>query len=168
MGLDMYLSAKKTVSEYDFANENGQLTKKYRPDYANLIKFFPEGVDEMADYKDIDLEIRIGYWRKVNQVHGFFVDKCAGGEDNCQSIWVDPGLLRELRVTCEFLLDEKNSPDILDKIEENLPLAEGFFFGSREIDEYYWLGLEQTIPILNKAIELAEEHECEIYYRASW
>lgn len=164
----MYLSAKKTVSEYDFASENGELVKKYRPDYANLIKFFPEGADEYADFKDMDLELRIGYWRKVNQVHGWFVKKCANGEDNCEPMWVDPGLLRELRVTCEFLLENKSAPDIIERIEQELPLADGFFFGSREIDEWYWAGLEETIPILAKAITLAEEHECEIYYRASW
>jgi hypothetical protein len=168
MGLDMYLYAEKYVGGASYSNENGKFVVTPTPEYASLTKFFPEQADETAEYKSATVRIKIGDWRKVNQVHGWFVNECANGEDNCQDVWVSPDKLRSLRATIEFLMDNKDSEDVLDKIEENLPLTDGFFFGSREIDEWYWMGLENTLPILDKAITLAENGDCELYYRASW
>jgi hypothetical protein len=171
MGLDMWLYAEKYVSEKSFAPSNDPTTpfvSVVNPRYAELITDFPEGADEAAEYKNATVRIKIGDWRKVNQVHGFFIKECNEGVDNCKDVWVSPDKLRTLRATIEFLLENKDSEDILSKIEDNLPLADGFFFGSREIDDYYWYGLENTIPILNKAITLAEDEDCEIYYLASW
>lgn len=168
MGLDMYLYAEKYISGASYSNKNGQYVVKPLPEYAQLAKFFPEQADDTAEYKSASIRIKIGDWRKVNQVHGWFVNECANGEDDCKDVWVAPDKLRGLRATIEFLLENKDSEDILDKIEDNLPLSEGFFFGSREIDDWYWIGLENTLPILNKAITLAEDEDCEIYYRASW
>jgi hypothetical protein len=172
MGLDMYLYADKYVSEKTFMrtdNPDNPFVAVSNPRYAELITDFPEGADETAEYKSITLRMKIGDWRKVNQVHGWFISNCTqDGRDDNQEIYVDAGKLRELRVLCEFLLDNRTAPDILDKIEEHLPLTDGFFFGSREIDDYYWIGLENTIPILNNAIRLTEDEDCSIYYNASW
>jgi hypothetical protein len=66
------------------------------------------------------------------------------------------------------LIDIKDLPTAGDEIEKLLPTQSGFFFGSTEIDEYYWHDLRRTLDILNKAIELEEEHDCSISYQASW
>jgi hypothetical protein len=171
MGLDMYLWAERYVSQSEYVKTDNAETPYVRqpnPEYDRLITEFPEGTADTAEYKSVLIRAKIGDWRKVNQVHGWFVNEVSDGVDDCKDIYVDASKLRELRVICEFLIDNKTAPDILDKIEENLPLAEGFFFGSREIDEYYWSGLEQTIPILTNAIRLAEDENCSIYYTASW
>jgi hypothetical protein len=168
MGLDMYLYAEKYISEVDYGITNGEFTKEYNPEYARAIRLFPEGATDLVENGGMKTSLQIGYWRKVNQIHGWFVKHCADNVDECDPTYVDAGQLRALRVICEFLLDNRNADNIEERINEELPLTDGFFFGSREIDEWYWVGLEQTIPILAKAIELAEEHECAIFYQASW
>lgn len=52
---------------------------------------------------DDDSEV-IGYWRKANAIHGWFVNECADGVDECQEIPVSREQLeRLLAVTREVL-----------------------------------------------------------------
>ncbi len=67
----------------------------------------------------------------------------------------------ELRALCEEVLDNP------DKAKELLPPAQGFFFGTYEIDEWYFEGLRVTRAIMDKALALPDE-EFDFYYRASW
>jgi hypothetical protein len=166
----MYLRAERYVGSIDYTREDNSFTRVDNPEYAILQGLMPEGADEFADYGSIRVNIGIGYWRKVNQIHGWFVDNLAKGEDDCKPIYVPDSKLRELRAIVQHLLEVKdNKPDEVEaQIQEHLPLADGLFFGSREIDEWYWQGLEMTVPILDKAIDLAENHELSIYYEASW
>ena len=111
---------------------------------------------------------QVAYWRKFNALHGWFVNECAGGVDECQNINVDEDKMKELLET----LKEVSSN--FDKAEELLPPVQGFFFGGDEIDEYYKEDVNSTIKIIE---ELLEEHEQskehglysgDFEYRASW
>ncbi len=44
---------------------------------------------------------------------------------------------------------------------------DGFFWGDTDIDDFYHVKVTQTIPILEKAIELAKQGE-ELYYYCWW
>lgn len=164
MGLDMYLEARKYFSKFDVRSMSEELL----PDYKELTKFFPTGSDEFGDCIGASIEINIGYWRKANAIHAWFVRECAGGVDECQPIRVADGKLRELKVIIEFLFDIKDEPNAPEQIEKLLPTQSGFFFGNTDYDEWYWNDLQRTLDILNKAIELEENEDCSITYQASW
>lgn len=107
----------------------------------------------------------IGYWRKANYIHHWFIENCADGIDDCKRIYVSEENISELYETVCKVLKSKET--------ELLPPCTGFFFGSDEIDEYYWEGLEHTKDVLENVIKGIEKNEKEkiypsIYYQASW
>lgn len=97
----------------------------------------------------------VGYWRKANQIHNWFVQNVQDGEDNCAEYYVSLDQLKQLRETCITALVTKNA--------ELIPPTEGFFFGSTEIDQFYWDDLKDTVEILADLDENAD-----YYYNASW
>lgn len=166
MGLDMYLSARKYIQQVDYKFENGQHSKEYNPEYKTLESFFPAGASEYSDNSGGYVEITIGYWRKANHIHKWFVDKTQSGEDKCEPSWVTKEQLQDLRVLCQMVLDEP------DKAQELLPSESGFFFGSTEYDEWYMESTKHTINVLDNAIQLIDNEPdkwgLDIQYRASW
>lgn len=111
---------------------------------------------------------QVAYWRKFNALHGWFVNECGGGIDECQNINVDEDKLVELLETL------KKVSDNFTLAKELLPPVQGFFFGGDEIDEYYKEDVNSTIKIIE---ELLKEHEQskeyglysgDFEYRASW
>lgn len=62
---------------------------------------------------------------------------------------------------CESILagNGKHTP-------EDLPPQEGFFFGSTDVDEYYFEDLRNTVRQLKAALTLPDDFE--FYYRSSW
>jgi hypothetical protein len=110
--------------------------------------------------KPTEGEVMVGDWRKANMVHGFFVDECADGVDECQPISVPFEELVVLRDRCKDIMNG-GIP------EQLLPVKQGFFFGSYEYDEYYMMDIERTLDILNWVV-LMHTDEYEYYYQASW
>lgn len=112
-------------------------------------------------YSDED-DIEIGYWRKANAIHEWFNQNCAEGDcENCEIYDVSKSDLIELIDTCERVLSNH------DLAEELLPPSEGFFFGSTEIDEYYFRDLQETIEICKEALNV-DFNEWKVYYYAWW
>ena len=99
----------------------------------------------------------VGYWRKANAIHRWFVGNVQDGVDECQESYVEHGTLMELRDLCEAVLKRPaDAPEIL-------PTGEGFFFGGTEYDDWYLQGLKETIEIIDDLDENGD-----YYYRASW
>ena len=48
-----------------------------------------------------------------------------------------------------------------------LPPATGFFFGSTEIDDWYWQDLNETVDKLNDALDNSVD-DAMFEYQASW
>jgi hypothetical protein len=63
--------------------------------------------------------------------------------------------------TCKKI---KANPDLAESL---LPPVEGFFFGSTEIDEYYWEDIDSTIKQLEKAMEKYDD-KWSFEYSSSW
>lgn len=99
MGLDMYLSAKIHAAGYDFYSQEKQ--EQYRA----LVE--ASGLGDVADPStpSADVEVTVGYWRKANAIHRWFVDNVQEGEDNCRSYEVSREQLAELRDTCRKVLE---------------------------------------------------------------
>ena len=101
----------------------------------------------------------IGYWRKTNQIHNWFVENIQRGIDNCAEYYVDKSDLEELKEICERVLEDKSLG------EELLPTEDGFFFGSTDYDDWYFSELERTIQICDWALNQDYDY---FTYESSW
>ena len=149
MGLDMYLTAEKYLSDY---TEADQPLKSQLNEMA-----VPAGLKGKLNR----IRAEAAYWRKANAIHDWFVRECQDGVDECQSTWVTREKLGELVMLCKQILDNRKLAS------ELLPTASGFFFGSTEYDEWYYDDLKRTVDMLEPL--LAEEYEdWDFHYQSSW
>jgi len=157
----MYLYARKTVSSIDWGTKMED--KKLNADYTILTSLM--GANNWAyDPNELafaSVSIQVGYWRKVNAVHNWFVQELADGEDRCQPIYVPRSSLVDLKIICERILKDNELAD------ELLPTGAGFFFGNTDYDEWYFHGIEKTAKIVTKLIEDVPEG-WSFEYQASW
>lgn len=173
MGLDMYLSVRKYVSRIDFSagydEKNGWTDN---PDFAKTVESI--GMKEFLEPQDsvgMHVEVPVMYWRKANAIHKWFVDTRADGVDQCQPIAVHTDHLEELLELCENALTDRDK----DNAHLYLPTESGFFFGSTDYDEYYFLDLEYTkerlselIPLMKRTNERGYHDNDWAVYQASW
>lgn len=161
MGLDMYLSARKYIGRNDYSDRENI---KVNPEFDMMASLAPEGMTKYSDFGGIQVSYPIGYWRKANAIHGWFVNECGGGVDECQDIFVPREKLVELRDLCKSAIKQ---PAMAGEV---LPPTEGFFFGSSEIDEYYIQDLSDTVTMIDHILSAIPESdwEWEFIYRASW
>ena len=108
----------------------------------------------------------IGYWRKANHIHKWFVDCVQDGEDDCEKYEVTESNLLDLKAVCEEVLNLKGKDE--GKIEELLPTQGGFFFGDTTYDEYYFSEVEGTIKIINEVLETTAFEKELVVYQSSW
>lgn len=145
MGLDMYLKAERFMwyNEDDLKDAVGQN--------------FPE-LPAGATVRSV--EVDIGYWRKANQVHNWFVNNVQEGVDECQKAFVSREDIQTLRDICEKIRqDPTQAADLL-------PTQSGFFFGSTEYGECYMQDIEETIAICDRALKLPDNWD--LHYQSSW
>ena len=151
MGLDMYLSAEIYVSEY-----------------------FEGGKEILEDLKKLDLikrlngkqiktlSVEVGYWRKANEIHKWFVDNVQDGVDDCKRSYVSREQLQELLDIVERVLAE---PELGPEL---LPTESGFFFGGTDYDEFYIQDLEETKKIIQNILNDSVFNGWDFYYQSSW
>jgi hypothetical protein len=154
MGLDMYLHAKRYFSchEYNAAN--------FMPDLMNVVGLGAVAVPLDENFQSMEVQVQVAYWRKANQIHNWFVKNVQRGEDDCEEYDVSRGQLEQLRKLCKQALRKKD-PALL-------PPAEGFFFGSTEVDEYYWEQLKETVSKLTRVLDAPVPEDTYFTYRSSW
>ena len=104
----------------------------------------------------------VAYWRKANAIHGWIINH-ADVVDDCTPISLTKQDLYDLREVCLKVLDAHTEEVALDL----LPPAEGFFFGSNYIDEWYWDNVQDTVTKLNEALEQSVD-DAMFEYQASW
>ncbi len=168
MGLDQYLNVSQSESNWNFEVEQRGENDKYNK-ITDIMGFDKAKLDH---HPSIKIEYTAIYWRKANQIHGWFVGNLGGGEDTCQEIYVPRVALVELHNTCEKLLAAKaeDKKDLEDLAVELLPPMGGFFFGTYEIDEWYWGDIQHTYDSLTELLEDIPEgsYNHHITYQASW
>lgn len=147
MGLDMYLTAKRYI--YDFDDEGKALREQ-------LESFKVNGMEVK------ELSYRAGYWRKANAIHRWFVDNVQEGSDNCGEYLVTTEQLERLLELVNEVLRNR------DKADDLLPTHNGFFFGSLIYDEGYFDDLIQTKAIIENVLALDNFNRYDIYYSSSW
>ena len=141
MGLDMYLyGIKTTYDEKDINDEN----------------FKPTGTWEECMY-----------WRKANQIHSFFKIRYIKDGNPWGYYKVDRDDLEQLKLLCYIILMNKDSVEKENVAKALLPPNNfGCFFGSSEIDDWYFDQIEDTY---NGLVEiLSNEDYKSFFYMASW
>ena len=157
MGLDMYLESELFVGgQYEHREAQGECRFSIGGTRHGGIK----REYEIPLNKISSITGQVGYWRKANAIHNWFVNNVQGGKDECQRSYVTREHLEELRRVCqEVLSDMDQAPDLL-------PPTAGFFFGSTDIDDWYKQDLQETVDIINNALAMPAEYD--FYYQASW
>ena len=221
MGLDMYLNKTKKVEgfsalDYAYADEaldykrEKAKAKESGEKFTETLKSW--GVPESmtldkakvleSEYKSVGYYFewfsifeKMGYWRKANHIHAWFVNKVQDGTDDCSYYFVAEDHFLELKETCEkvlalkpFSIDENSdlfyvgASTLIDngvitkaeykemegKLEELMPTQSGFFFGGTDYNPYYFQTVEETLEIVNKILENGD-FDKEVYlYHSSW
>ena len=149
MGLDMYLNKRTYVQYWEHNGDDNyevKVTKGGEPTKIN-----PKKVKYIIE--------EAGYWRKQNQIHRWFVENVQEGIDNCGEYYVSKEDLETLLDLCQKVKADNSLAESL------LPSASGFFFGGTEYDEWYFNGIDNTIEILEEALE---DERGDYYYSSSW
>lgn len=150
--------------------------------------------DKDHKYPEKYIYEHVGYWRKANEIHDWFVNNIQDGIDDCDyHREVTKEDLERLRDTCKRVLSEtklipgkiingyryengREYPVEIDGLivedpsscERLLPTTAGFFFGGTDYDEYYIHDLEYTIDICNEVLESTDFEKQMVYYVSSW
>ena len=162
MGLDQYLTAKKYVSKWNYSNDYKD--KTITQEFQDLIPMDAPDITKYSQFAGITVEYPVGYWRKANAIHNYFVQTVGGGVDECQEMWVSRELLRDLRERCQDVVTSDNMEEKAQEI--GLETVSGFFFGDNEYSEWYKDDLLLTIEIIDHVLTLPEEYS--LHYQASW
>jgi hypothetical protein len=100
MGLDMYLYAEKYISQVDYKNVRGEISRSVRLEWQNVMMTADMYHLPSTEYAGGSVSKCVGYWRKANAIHGWFVRELAEGVDKCQRIEVSMADLLRLRDEC--------------------------------------------------------------------
>ena len=151
MGLDMYLEKRTDVRHWSFQKDEEQ--------FEVVIKKGGVTYPSIKSDRITNITEELGYWRKANQIHRWFVENVQDGIDNCGEYFVSKTDLQSLLDVCLAVkLDHSQA-------EELLPAASGFFFGNTDYDEWYYNDIDHTIVILKEALT---DDNASYYYSSSW
>jgi hypothetical protein len=113
------------------------------------------GLDMYLGVRTSEGTQEVGYWRKANAIHGWFVRELADGVDECQEIPVSKIKLMELQALClTALVKRSQDPAPLEETEspkssKSVPVE------GEELGE--WLAnqmkMETTLALLEKQFE---------------
>jgi len=162
MGLDQYLTAKKHVSKFDYFNDYKD--RVVTQEFTDLLPLDTPDIGKYGQFQGITVEYPVGYWRKANAIHNFFVSEVGEDVDDCREMWINRDILVELRSRCADVLKADNMEEMAEEV--GLETVSGFFFGDTEYGEWYKEDLKLTIEICDHVLALPEEYS--IYYQASW
>jgi hypothetical protein len=110
MGLDMYLTANEYVSRTQRDPQGLSYDTPKRNALFDTLADRRKGWVDEAGYQGISISYPVGYWRKANAIHNWFVQNVQDNRDECQKSYVSPENLRELREACQAVLATRN-PD---------------------------------------------------------
>lgn len=152
MGLDQYLYARRYASR----------TPGFGSDvYEAIIKAVDAEKIADAEWGGVYTEVCVGYWRKANHIHRWFVENCQGSVDDCREAYVSREQLAQLRDLCKAVIAEPA------RASEFLPTTSGFFFGGTEYDDWYFADTEHTVEMIDRLLSDVSP-EWDFQYSSSW
>lgn len=152
----MYLYASKYVSGWDSTKDKN---------FAKILKLLgmtTKDVDKGSPH--LDVYVTVGYWRKANSIHSWFVQNVQEGKDNCAKYYVPREALEKLMKQAQLALEAYDAGDTQDAEDLMTPKG-GFFFGNTDINEWWREDMVRTIEIVERCLKL---EGVEFYYQSSW
>jgi CRISPR/Cas system-associated endoribonuclease Cas2 len=189
MGLDSYIYRTKKIKGFtvkDYEKVDNAVNEVKIGEFTNIKDVIKgrtkKGIDELNEVVKVRGEYlnwysifeQVGYLRKANAIHHFFVQECQNGVDECQLSIVKKTHLKDLLKRCKRAMSLKdiylNDGIIKDGegIETFLPTTSGFFFGGTEFNEWYFNDVEETIDLITKVLKETDFKTQIIFYRSSW
>lgn len=190
MGLDMYLE-RCNRKAWDYRHLDIDNVKARNPKLYEEIKQFVTVRGKYYPWESLFEEV--GYWRKANAIHRWFVENVQNDVDDCGRYEVSKEQLEELLDICTKVkaasqmekgyvqngyrgLNGMLCPNyeegeyIVDTevAEELLPTQEGFFFGSTDYNQWYMEDIEYTIEALTEVLKETDFDTQMIAYSSSW
>jgi hypothetical protein len=162
MGLDMYLTKHNYVKNWNYMGDNEK--------HNVIVTKNGEPVSHIKSERISYITEQVGYWRKANHIHKWFVNNVQKGADDCGEYSVYKEDLEKLLSICKQVMEDYYTTGGI-KAHELLPTSEGFFFGNTDYDEYYFGDVEKTIKILEEVLSEVDERgyiRGDIYYSSSW
>ena len=183
----MYLEKKTYVKNWDTTAPEDTIKISVQVNGKDVEGINPKNISFITE--------QVGYWRKANQVHRWFVKNVQDGTDDCKTYEVSFNQLKDLKAICEEVINGSvlikgkvktgsriNSitgkwDDILEEgkiIEDSslalklLPNVSGFFFGNEDYNEYYLKDLEYTVEIIQGLESSPNPEYASYYYNSSW
>lgn len=157
MGLDMYLKKSTYIAaKYTHRNVTGvvniKIGEREVPINFNRISTITED---------------IGYWRKANHIHNWFVQNVQGGVDDCATYDVSKSQLLQLLSDCKDIIEHK------EIAADKMPTKSGCFFGGTDYDEYYFQQIAYTIELIESIAKEEGGSDLEYWngdytYRSCW
>ena len=150
MGLDMYLTARRHISEFGDKELSTNLNKLTN--------------DIRKGYQVQGITVEAMYWRKATAIHNWFVKNVQYGIDDCKLHPVSGSQLKQLLDIVTYVLDYP------DQADSELPTSSGFFFGDTEYNEWFFDSLKNTKEQLTKLLEDfgTDDFYWNFYYQSSW
>lgn len=103
------------------------------------------------------------YWRKANQIRQWFVVNTNYPKDgNTTPHNVTREQLKNLVSDCRKVIECK---ELAEKI---LPPSFGYWFGSTDIDDYYFDTVRETVGMVNRVIEETDWDNEDVCYYEWW
>lgn len=152
MGLDMYLEKHHYVKRWDYMKPEELYDVTVGKGGKPVPSIKPERISSVVE--------QVGYWRKSNAIHAWFVANVQDGTDNCGTYGVAREQLQTLLNVVKEVLKDR------DKASELLPTQSGFFFGGTDYDQYYFDDLIDTEKMLTGLLQ--EDDDDDFYYHSSW
>lgn len=158
MGLDMYIyHTNKTHHNIDELLKINA-TRNLNAASTEAQEFLP-----LREYEYLEGVFTIfhqaAYWRKANAIHAWFVDIVQDCNDDCGYYELTQQHLKQLKQVCEDALETNNT--------EHLQPRGGFFFGSLDIDDWFWNDVKRTIKQLNDVLAM-DWNSRRFFYHSSW
>lgn len=141
--------------------------------YVPVKKIKDAVADTPAIAKHVDTEgngaivrVQIAQFRKFNALHGYIESK-GGKIENLQDVPIN-NLLEELYYDCKQILATKDSKDGNADAIDRMPPTAGFFFGSTEVDGWYYKDVKELHDLLADIVGLGDNENVTFTYRAWW
>lgn len=193
MGLDMYLTVDYYLSAYDFRREQAKKDKEVAKEIAvfdSIVGLMGIEPKDLPECNSISMDIQVGYWRKANAIHNWFVNNVQNGNDNCEKYYVSREQIEELAALCERIVEGIDfgevvmegpepwsyetypnltfSEEVEDLINDELPPQGGFFFGPTDLGAWYATYVKDTAEMLRKLLNMPELENYDFRYQSSW
>ena len=193
MGLDMYLSVEQYVGGWDYKRdiaERDEATAKELKTFDTILELLGLERSSLPTCNSLTVDVQVGYWRKANAIHNWFVNNVQNGDDDCKKYYVSREQIEELAALCERIVEGIDfgevvmegpepwsyetypnltfSEEVEDLINDELPPQGGFFFGPTDLGEWYAAYVKDTAEMLRKILDNPKLLTFDFYYQSSW